>query len=348
MKRPTGDVSNMDIDVRTTAAGFLGALVVLAVLAAVVGVGDLLAALDRAGARGVAAVVAAAAVWLVAWALALRTVLGALDAHLSRPRAVAVYTAVLFANNVTPFGQAGGEPISALFISESTETAYETGLAAIAGADSLNFVPSTGLALVGVTYYSATTAATERLQFATAVVVAMALALPVAGYLAWTNRDRLERGLDRAITPLANAVGRHIPRVSAPERGAVAARLDGFFRAIETVATDRGRLLVALGFSTVGWVAQATALWLALQAVGVVAPYPAVLVAVPVGAIASATPLPGGLGGVEAAIVALLVPLAGISAATAAAAVVLHRGAIYLLPTLVGGGVAAAIGADLT
>jgi uncharacterized membrane protein YbhN (UPF0104 family) len=67
---------------------------------------------------------------------------------------------------------------------------------------------------------------------------------------------------------------------------------------------------------------------------------------VPVGAIASVTPLPGGLGGIEAVLIALLVPLAGVSGATAAAAVVIHRGAIYWLPTLVGAGVSSALGAQ--
>jgi uncharacterized protein (TIRG00374 family) len=336
----------MDLDARATAAGFLGALVVLAVLGVVVGVEELVETLAMARPSVVAVVLLAAAVWLTAWALALRTVLGALDARIPRVTAVAVYAGALFANNVTPFGQAGGEPVSALLISEAADTEYETALAAIASADSLNFVPSTGLALVGVTYYTVAAAAGDRLQYASAAVVAMAVALPVVGYLAWTNRDRLERAADRAITPLAQFVGRRAPRLEAPTRGAVASRIDGFFRAIETVATDRRRLHAALGLSALGWVAQAVALWLSLQAVGVTAPFPAVLVAVPVGAIAGVTPLPGGLGGVEATLIALLVPLAGVGAATAAAAVVLHRGAIYWLPTLVGGGVATAFGAD--
>jgi len=345
LKRPTVDRPNMDVDVRATAAGFAGALLVLAALAWLVGVEDLLAALAAARPPAVAAVLAAAALWLTAWAFALRTLLRGVDAPISRASAVAVYAGALFANNVTPFGQAGGEPVSALLVSEAAGTEYETALAVIASADSLNFVPSTALALVGVTYYSVAAASGQRLQYATAAVVAMAVALPVGGYLAWTNRDRLERGADRVLTPLARAVGRHVPRLEAPTRGAVADRIDGFFRTIEAVAADRRTVALALGFSTLGWVAQALALWLALQAVSATVPAAAVLVAVPVGAIAGVTPLPGGLGGVEATLVALLVPLAGVAAATAAAAVVLHRGAIYWLPTLIGGGVAAALGA---
>lgn len=336
----------MHLDVRATAAGFLGALVVLAALAWVVGVEDLLVSLSMANPTVVVAVLGAAGVWLFAWALALRTVLGALDAPISVTRAVAIYTGALFANNVTPFGQAGGEPITALFISEAAETKYETGLAAIASADSLNFVPSTALALVGVTSVSATAAVGDELRLATAAVVAVAVGLPVVGYLVWTNRDGLQAGVGRLLTPIARAVGNQLPGLTPPARRAVERRIDGFFRSIEVVATDRRTLLAALGLSALGWAAQAAALWLALYALGVTAPVAAVLVAVPVGAIAGVTPLPGGLGGVEAVLIALLVPLVGISAATAAAAVVLHRGAIYWIPTFVGGGVAAALGAD--
>jgi uncharacterized protein (TIRG00374 family) len=336
----------MDLDLRATAAGFLGAVAALGVIAHVVGVGDLLFALSLARLDVVAAVVAAAAVWLTAWALALRTVLAALGAAVSPWRASAVYAGVLFANNVTPFGQAGGEPVSALFVAESAGTEYETALAAVASADSLNVVPSTALGLAGVAYLSVTAAVGDRLRVAGAAVGALAVALPAAGYLAWRARARLEAAAVAAIVPAAWVVGRTVPRLEAPTRDAVATRVDGFFRAIEVVGTDRRTLGVALGFSTLGWLAQAAALWLSLYAVGVVAPVAAVLVAVPVGAIAGVTPLPGGLGGVEAVLIALLVPLAGVTAATAAAAVLLHRGAIYWLPTLLGGGVAAAIGAD--
>ena len=336
----------MDLDLRATAAGFTGAVAALGVLAYLVGMGDLLFALSLARLDVVAAVVAAAAVWLTAWALALRTVLAALGAAVSPWRASAVYAGVLFANNVTPFGQAGGEPVSALFVAESTGTEYETALAAVASADSLNVVPSTALGLAGVAYLSVTAAVGDRLRVAGAAVATLAVALPAAGYLAWRARARLEAASVAAIAPAAWVVGRTVPRLEAPTRDAVATRVEGFFRAIEVVGSDRRTLGVALGFSTLGWLAQAAALWLSLYAVGVVAPVAAVLVAVPVGAIAGVTPLPGGLGGIEAVLIALLVPLAGVTAATAAAAVFLHRGAIYWLPTLLGGGVAGALGAD--
>jgi len=56
------------------------------------------------------------------------------------------------------------------------------------------------------------------------------------------------------------------------------------------------------------------------------------------------TPLPGGLGGLEAAFITLLVPTAGVPASVATAGVLIYRGATYWLPILVGGGVATVLG----
>jgi len=70
------------------------------------------------------------------------------------------------------------------------------------------------------------------------------------------------------------------------------------------------------------------------------------LLVVPVGSIASIAPLPGGSGAIETVLVTLLVSTAPVPAAAAASAVLIHRGATYLFPTLVGAAVASALGAD--
>jgi uncharacterized membrane protein YbhN (UPF0104 family) len=66
----------------------------------------------------------------------------------------------------------------------------------------------------------------------------------------------------------------------------------------------------------------------------------------PVGSIASLAPLPGGSGAIETVLVTLLVSTTAVPAAVAASAVLIHRGATYLFPTLLGAGVASALGAD--
>ncbi|PSP65725.1 TIGR00374 family protein, partial [Halobacteriales archaeon QH_8_64_26] len=122
------------------------------------------------------------------------------------------------------------------------------------------------------------------------------------------------------------------------------ARIEGFFPSVDRVAGDREALALALGFSFLGWIGLATSLWLSLFSLGITTAFAAVLVVIPIGAIAGITPLPGGLGGVEFVLVTLLVATTGVDLATATAAVTIHRAATYMLPTVVGGGTAAALG----
>jgi uncharacterized protein (TIRG00374 family) len=338
----------MDGDRLTTVVMFAAALALLSVVVWVSGVEEVLGALAAADSSVLAAVVAVAAVWLSAWGLALWTVLRAIGAPISAPKSVFVFSAAVFSNNVTPFGQAGGEPVSALLISTAADSEYETGLAAIASVDTLHFVPSVGFSIVGFVYVLAGAARlTENVVFAATGVVVLVGAILAAATLGWRYRDRVETALVRTITPVARAVFGVIPGRTPPTAADIERRIDGFLTAVGRVANSRRTIAVAMGFSAVGWFALSTSLVLSLYALG----HPlspgalaATLFVVPVGSIAGVTPLPGGLGGLEAAFITLLVPTAGVSVSTATAAVLIHRGATYWLPTLFGGGAATVLG----
>ena len=114
--------------------------------------------------------------------------------------------------------------------------------------------------------------------------------------------------------------------------------METFFTAIERIGSTRRQLLIALGFSTLGWLCQTVALWLAFHAVGTSVPLLQLFFVIPIGVIAGLTPLPGGLGGVESVLITLLIAI-GVTAATAASAVIIFRGFMYLLPTVLGGSV---------
>lgn len=334
----------MDDSLRTTLAGFVGAIVVLAVLFSIIGIGRILAALSRANLLIVVIIPFAVVVWLVLWGLLLRVVLGVLDDRVSVGSSVLIYTAALFANNITPFGQAGGEPVSAYFISTATDSEYETGLAAIASVDAIHFVPSLSLAALGLTSLAATAALSHQLRVAAAVVVGLAIIILTGVTLVWRFRSSVETAVVGVVTPLATTIASVVPRYEPPDQKTVVSRVDGFFAAVERVATDRTSLALAFGFATAGWIALAGILWLSLLSLGHAVPVSIPLLVVPLGNIASVTPLPGGLGGIEAVLIPLLASLAGIDPATAGAAVVLHRTASYGLPTLVGGVVASVLG----
>ena len=338
-------------NVRATIVGFLAAAVVFALLFSFAGIDELLATLRAADTGLVALAAGATMAWLLAWAVSLHTVLGILGVGLSYPASFLVFSGATFANNVTPFGQAGGEPITAFLISRVTDAEYERGLAAIASVDTLNFVPSITIALIGAGYFATEVAlgANRNLLAAVGAVVALAVAVPTLVYLGWRRRYGVEARIVAGLTPIIRRAADWLPRVPVPTPEGIEDRIDGFFRAIERVAATPRELAIALAASTIGWLCQTLALWVAFEAVGVSVPLSVVLVAVPIGAIAGVTPLPGGAGGIETVLVLLLLaaPLPQVTEATAVAAVVIFRGAVYWIPTLLGGIVVAWISSGL-
>jgi len=334
--------------IRATILGFAGALAVFAVLFWIAGVDDLLSTLVAADGRLAALVLLVTLGWLAAWAISLRVVLGVLGVPLSVPQAFFVFTGAMFANNVTPFGQAGGEPITALLISRVADTEYEKGLAAIASVDTLNFVPSITIAVVGVGYFVTEVAfgANRRLELALAAVAVLAVGVPTLVYLGWRRRYRLESRVVALLIPVVRRIAARLPRVPVPTADGIQRRIEGFFGAIERVATNPRGLALALALSTVGWLLQMVGLWLAFRAIGTPIPLSVALFVVPIGAIAGVTPLPGGAGGIESVLVALLVaaPLPGVTESVALAAVVVFRGAVYWTPTVLGGLVTGVVG----
>ncbi|MEF8776085.1 MAG: lysylphosphatidylglycerol synthase transmembrane domain-containing protein [Haloarculaceae archaeon] len=327
-----------------SAIGFAIAVGILGLILWVVGYEEVIAALAGADTGTAALTVPVAALWLSAWGLSLYVVLGALGAPIAPHRAIFVFTAAVFVNNATPFGQAGGEPVSAMFISSAAESRYETGLAAIASVDTLHFVPSLSLAAIGLGFVGLSAVQLSgNLLVAVGAVVVLAAIVPIAGYLGWRHRLGIKGFILAKLTPPIEAIGGFLPVVDSPSKELVEERIEGFFDSVSKVATDRRTIIAAMSLSTVGWICLSTSLWLSLYALGYVIPYPAILFVVPLGSIAGTAPLPGGLGGLEAAFAALLVPL-GIPASVALSAVLIHRAATFWLPTIVGGGAATILG----
>ena len=333
---------------RATVIGFLGAFAVLGVMLYFVGVDDLITQLSRADPAMIALVVVVTLGWLAAWSFSLHTVLGVLGVGLSLPKSFLVFNGATFSNNITPFGQAGGEPVTALLISKVADTEYERGLAAIASVDTLNFVPSVSLALVGAAYFATETTFGRRLRVATAALVVLAVVVPSAVYLGWKNRYELEGWVITKLTPAVRRVAGVVPGVPVPSAEGIESRIGHFFGAIERVATDRRGIALSLSASTLGWAFQMVGLYLAFVAIGVEVPLSVMLFVVPMGAIAGATPLPGGAGGIELVLVTVLsaLPTVAITSGTALAAVIIYRGAVFWVPIVIGGTVVSFVGVD--
>jgi uncharacterized protein (TIRG00374 family) len=333
---------------RTTILGFLGTFAILGLLLYFVGIEGFVQELRNADTETVALIVVVTLGWLAAWGFGLKTVLNVLGVDVSFIKSFFVLNGAMFSNNITPFGQAGGEPVTALLISKVADTEYERGLAAIASVDSLNFIPSIVLALGGAAFYATQTSFGRRLRLATAAIIVLSVAIPFVGFFGWRNRRALRRAIARVLAPVLRFVTRIAPLDVSLSRETIETRVGKFFESIERVATNRRGLALALAASTAGWICQMVALWLAFAAIDSPIPFSVVLFVVPVGAIAGVTPLPGGAGGIEAVLVALLtsLPSAGVSSGTALAAVAIFRGTVYWVPIAIGGGVVSVVGID--
>ncbi|MFH5801877.1 YbhN family protein [Haladaptatus sp. CMAA 1911] len=204
---------------------------------------------------------------MAAWGMALRTVLGELNIRISPQKGFFVLSGVIFFNNITPFGQAGGEPLTAHLISRVTDSEYETGLAAVVSADTLNFVPSISLAIFGVCYFLLTSTLDGPLEIAAVFVVFLAVAIPSLLIIGWRHRDGLKEFLVNRLIFVLKKFTQHVSWISMPTESMIADRVDRFFRLIQRITSSRRSLAFSLCYSTLGWALQVLSLWLAFRTI---------------------------------------------------------------------------------
>ncbi len=327
-----------------TAAGFLLAGAVFAVMFWLVDAEAVVRALSRADAGLLAVVALTIVCWNASWGVALWNVLQAQGVTVQWYQALLVNAAGAFANHVTPFGQAGGEPVTAWLLSRTADTDYEVGLASVASLDAINVVPSLSFAALGATYYVGVVAVGDRLGYLPVAVVALALVVPVVAVLVWRQRRTVERYVGAALARLWRGVATLVPRLSPPRPGALRERVEAFVEAVERVASDRPRLAAALAFSALGWLLQSVGLWVTFVALDAPIPAYVAFFVVPMGTLGSVFPTPGGLGGIEAINVTLITIVTDVAPATVAAAVTIHSVGGYLLTNGIGALATGALG----
>ncbi|ESP86963.1 lysylphosphatidylglycerol synthase transmembrane domain-containing protein, partial [Candidatus Halobonum tyrrellensis] len=162
----------------------------------------------------------------------------------------------------------------------------------------------------------------------------------------WRARDDAGRAAVRVAVAAVAAANRVTGRVLPVDPSRLAARVASFLGGVERVVGNRRCLATCLGLSAAGWTALVAAFWLSMRAVGHPVSVGLAAFVLPVGLLAVAVPLPGGVGGVEAALVGLLVGAGGLPVGGATAGVVLYRVATYWAPMAVGGVVTAALAAE--
>lgn len=329
---PGGDETGATFD-RATAAkagvGFLVAGVVLYLFGTVIGWGEILSTLGRADLRWVGVACLSTAVCLTIWSKSWDVILTLLEVDIPYSSLVPTYFAATFADYVTPFGKAGGGPFIAYVLSTDDRATYEESLAGVVAGDLLNLVPFFTFAGVGFLALVVQGTVPPNADALLTGLAALMFLLPALIYLSWRRQDLVERAVVGAAKPIAS-------RTVRVDADAVQNRIGDFYHRIDIISGHPRVLAQTLVIAYLGWVFFAAPLYLAGKALGVPIDPLLVLFIVPASTLAGVTPTPGGLGGVEAALVALLVALTPTVPDVAAAVALLYRVASYWFVVLVG------------
>jgi uncharacterized membrane protein YbhN (UPF0104 family) len=318
-------------------ASFAAALLALAILVALAGPRELVRVVAGADPALAASGILLALAGLVLLGLAWDRIVGPALPDEPRP-ALGLYFATLFLNLVTPFGQAGGEPAMAALVTKTSEAGPGEALGRMVGADVVNTAPFFTLTFAGAAVGLATVGA-RSLVVRVALLSAGLLVLLAGAVLLVAARERAVPRLARRLAAgwgrLLGAVG--VPAASSlrPDPGLVAQEAREAVAVTGDLRDEPGLLAVALGFNHAAALVDVAAVYVLLLAVGAPPARPGLLLlAFPASMLAIFLPFPGGLGGVEATLAALVAALSGVPLTGAVGAALLYRVGNY------GGGLA--------
>jgi len=251
----------------------------------------------------------------------------------------------MFANSVTPFGLAGGEPFTAYLFSQEVDMPYERAYGTILAVDLMLVASILSLSLLGIIVYTLTFPLSVLGRFIYAAIVLVTLTIALVGFLVWMLFDTSWKSTDRIVAVLdrfPGPSGRIREYVEAHEE-AIQDRIAMFRQTVRSVFSDRRDLywLILGGHTT--WLLLVTSLFFFLRAVGTDPSFVTVLLVLPLSSFSSYLPLPGGAGGAEVFLTVLILVFSNVSAPVAAGAVLLYRFVTFILPTIVGGIVATRI-----
>jgi len=312
-------------------------MLLLLVYLNLVGIGEVRRVLWTVPPRRIVSLLIVGGVPLVFWGLGLHLVFGLLGVSTRLQNSILLYAASGFLNAITPFGQAGGDPVTAVLFRRALGTDFETGLAAIGSLNALNRVAAVVLGSLGVGYLGSRVTVGGALRNAAVLVAGLSIVVALGLVVGWRYRHRLVSVLASFLTPLLRGGARLVPRVAPPTREGVERRGYRFVGAIDRLASDPRRLAVVFALSVAGQLAVADSLWIALSALGFDAPLAIVLLIIPIGKLAGIAPTPGGFGSSEALLAVLLISTTGVAGPLAGAAVLLYRASAFWVPSLVGG-----------
>jgi len=262
----------------------------------------------------------------------------------------AAYMTAEFVKKVLPMGQVAAPLFLAYLVSRETEASYERTLAATSVFALLNVATSLVLAALALAALVAGGTDLGGPVFAGLLaVLGVATIIVVTVFVLVRVRRAL---LERLATRLAGGVRETVGRLSGRVRGALAPErvheaVEDLSASVDAVFADWQGVALASGLSVAGWALFLAPIYTSVRALGEHVPYALVAFVVPLVLLVNVVPLPGGFGGFDVAVAALLTHLGDISLPTVAAALFLYRLSNYWFVVLLGGVSSVALSVDI-
>ena len=323
---------------REIVAGVVAGLVVVALLAVGVGWEQVLDRVLAADKLLFGLALLAGFGSIAAWGLSIYALVRPIPDAPGLRRFSGLFLAAVFVKQALPLGVAGGAAIIAYVVSRYSDATIERTLLATTVAGFLSTVASALVAGLGLLFVLLTRPVPQWIIQLTVVLAIGLLVLitVVTGFAIWPGiLRRATLRFAGAVHPTAASLSTRLGRVVEPRQ--VRARLDRFVDTGEVVARHPRAVVASFVAAVFAWVFTAAALSFSLAAVSSPAPLSVSAFAVTVSGVATAVPLPGGLGGVEATLSALVTVMSGDAVTRVGAGVVLFRVATFWLRLVIGG-----------
>ncbi|WP_049926233.1 lysylphosphatidylglycerol synthase transmembrane domain-containing protein [Natronomonas moolapensis] len=227
-----------------------------------------------------------------------------------------------------PYAMAGTQTVLAYLSSRDERVDVEHAFGAVLVADILVYVPHFTLGAVGIAAYSG--AVPDGTLVSTGLLLGGLVAVLCLGYY---QRWIVYRAFER-VTDLANAV---LTRVGGTSTVGGASRVSSFYESIDRISASRRATASGVVFGHLGMAFLMLPLTVAGYAVGVTIPIELAAGIVMTTKFSGVLPTPGGVGGIEAIMIAMLVGVGDIGGASAAAVTLLYRLSTYWYLLLLGG-----------
>ncbi len=311
-------------------------LLILALLLRVVGVAEITAVFSQTTMSWLLLLVTAGVIPAFVWGCSLCLTFEMIGADVPIWKAIAFFIASIFLNSITPFGQVGGDPPSALLMAQDSGTSFESGLVAIGTVGLVNRMAAILLGILGGAWYSTRVAGSGQIWDVVRLSVVVGAVVLIILAAVWVRRRQIPGQIGRIVGRFSG-VNDYQSVIPFPSREEVTSWTTDVVGKLERIASNPRSLAVVFLVSLSGQVVTAGVFWLAIASVGAGAPFDVVMILIPAGKIAGITPTPGGTGSAEVLLTSLLVAGAGLAASVATAATLLYRTTAFWLPTVLGG-----------